>query len=349
MELQGYKSYIAEQLGKIVNIDSPTGYTDEVAAYVAAELTRLGYSPRILNKGGVFVSLGGPQQHPLTLLAHADTLGAVVAGIKADGRLSISNIDLHMPSVETENVRVITRFDGTYEGTIQLENASVHVNPEVRAERNIEKNVEIVLDEMVKTEEDTKKLGILPGDLIALDPRFRITEKGYIKSRFLDDKASVAILLGLAKYLKDEQVELPRRVDVLITVFEEIGHGGAFGIPRDAVEIIAVDMGCVGTGLSCKEEMVSICTKDGSGVYNHHVVNNLIRAAKECEANYAVDIYPRYSSDASCALRVGYDVRAGLIGPGVYASHGYERSHVDGLGETFKLLVQYLKKDRFDD
>ena len=346
MNMKKYRDYIVKQLEALLAIDSPTGYTDQVQKYLTDEFEKLGYTPQLLNKGGVFCSLGG-KNHPLTMMAHADTLGAVVKNIKSTGRLAISNMTLNIDAIETENVRVLTRFDGAYEGTIQLENASAHVNPDLHRKRDFNTNLEVVLDEKVRTKEDTEKLGINPGDMIALDPRFRITEKGYIKSRFLDDKISVAILLGFAKYVKEEKVKLPRRIDLLITAFEELGHGGACGIPEDTVEVLAVDMGCVGDDLNCTEEMVSICAKDNSGVYSHSVVNNLIKAAKEAKVNYAIDIYPSYVSDASVALRVGYDVKIGLIGPGVYASHGYERSHLDGIAETFKLLCSYTKKDRF--
>lgn len=348
MEQKAYRGYIVEQLEKIISIDSPTGYTENVQEYIASEFRRLGFSPQLLNKGGIFVSLGG-DGHPLTFLAHADTLCAVVRSIKPDGRLSISNINFHINSVETENVRIITRFNGTYEGTIQLVNPSVHVNPDVTCPRNFNTNMEIVLDHRVQNDSDVKKLGICAGDVIALEPRFRVTQDGYIKSRFLDDKASVACLLGFAKYVSDNHILLPRHVGILITVFEEVGHGGACGIPEDTVEIISVDMGCVGDDLECTEEMVSICAKDNSGIYNRHVTTGLVRAAGEKGIHYALDIYPSYSSDASAALRVGYDVRAGLIGPGVYASHGYERSHIDGLYETFRLLCAYTEKDRFND
>ena len=349
MDIERYRDYIAAQLEALVGIDSPSGFASMAEQYLVEEFTRLGYEPKRLNKGGVFVSVGGKDTHPLTLLAHADTLCAVVRSIKPTGRLAISNINFHMNSVETENVHVHTRFDGAYEGTIQLVNPSVHVNREVTAPRDFNTNVEVVLDECVTTEEETKALGIRPGDIIALEPRFRITKSGYVKSRFLDDKASVACLLGFAKYLKEEKIELPRRVDLLITVFEEVGHGGAFGIPEDAVEILSVDMGCVGDDLTCTEQMVSICAKDNSGVYDRRVTNALIEAAEEEGLKYAVDIYPSYSSDASVALRVGFNVRAGLIGPGVYASHGYERTHLDGLTETFRLLCAYTAKDRFEE
>ena len=336
-----YVSYIREQLHAVLGIDSPSGCTEDIQQYLCDTLRAMGFAPRRLVKGGVCVTLGG-EGEPLTLTAHADTLGAVVQYIKPNGRLAISNMTLNVHNAEAENVRVITRFNGAYEGTLQLCNASVHVNPEPNQERDLNKNMEIVLDYDVKTAEDVKKMGILPGDAIALEPRLRITETGYVKSRYLDDKASVVAILTLAKWISEERIQLKRRVDVLFTVFEEIGHGGACGIADDTVELLAVDMGCVGDNVSCTERQVSICAKDKSGPYNREFTNKLIRCAQEAGIDYAVDTYYSYSSDASVAIRTGYDVRHGLIGPGVYASHGYERTHLDGIYNTFALLKAYL-------
>ena len=203
--------------------------------------------------------------------------------------------------------------------------------------------MEVVLDEMVSSKEDTLALGILPGDIVCFDPRTTYTKSGYIKSRFLDDKLSVGILLGFAKYVKEEQIVLPRKVYQHITVYEEVGHGGAASIPSDVTEVLSVDMGCVGDGLTCCEHQVSICAKDSRGPYNYDVVSSLIAAAKRKNLDFAVDIYPHYGSDADVALTAGYDVKHGLIGSGVYASHGYERSHRDGVINTFLLLTEYLK------
>ena len=337
-----YVSYIREQLHAVLGIDSPSGCTEEVQQYLCDTLRAMGYAPRRLVKGGVHVTLGG-EGEPLTLLAHADTLGAVVQYIKPNGRLAISNMTLNVHNAEAENVKVITRFNGAYEGTLQLCNASVHVNPDPNQARDLNKNMEIVLDYDVKTKEDVEKMGILPGDAIALEPRLRITETGYVKSRYLDDKASVVALLTLAKWVSDNHIRLKRRVDMLFTVYEEIGHGGASGIADDTVELLAVDMGCVGEGLTCTEHNVSICAKDNSGPYNREFVNKLIRCAQQEKLDYAVDIYYSYSSDASVAIRTGYDVRPALIGPGVYASHGYERTHLDGIYNTFALLKAYVE------
>ena len=203
--------------------------------------------------------------------------------------------------------------------------------------------MEVVLDEKVSSKEEVEKLGIMAGDFVCFDPRTVVTKSGYIKSRFLDDKLSVGILLGFAKYLKEENIEPERMIYHHITVYEEVGHGGAASIPEDVTEVISVDMGCIGEGLTCQETQVSICAKDSRGPYNYDVVTNLVTAAKEHDIDYAVDVYPYYGSDADVALTAGYDVRHGLIGAGVYASHGYERSHKDGVKNTFSLLCAYCK------
>ena len=344
MNTAPYMDYILEQLQKILSIDSPSGFCHKAADYVMEEYTRLGYAPVLTKKGGVLVDLGGENPEDGVLLeAHLDTLGAVVAEIKGNGRLRMSPIGGMNPNnAEAENVRVITRFNGTYEGTCQLANASVHVNGDYTSSGRSWSTVEIVLDEDVKSRDDVEKLGIMNGDYVAFDPRTIITQSGYIKSRFLDDKLSVAILLGYAKYLKEENITPARRVWNHITVYEEVGHGGSSSVPAGVTEAISVDMGCVGDGLKCTERMVSICAKDSGGPYNYDVITDLVSASKANNIDYAVDIYPFYGSDVETTLRAGNDIRHGLIGAGVYASHGYERSHVDGVKNTLALLQAYL-------
>ena len=189
---------------------------------------------------------------------------------------------------------------------------------------------------------ETVELGIEVGDVVAFDPRSRVTESGYIKSRFLDDKLSVAILLGFAKFLRDTGRTPERKVYAHVTVYEEVGHGGSASLPQGVTEAISVDMGCVGDGLGCTERTVSICAKDSGGPYCYEVVGGLIEAAKRAGADYAVDVYPHYGSDVEATLRAGHDIRHGLIGPGVYASHGYERSHIDGVLNTLRLLESFI-------
>ena len=339
-----YVDYMVEETRKILAIDSPSGYTREVADYVMEEYKKLGYEPQLTVKGGILVAIGGrDKENAVQLEAHIDTLGAMVAEIKSNGRLRVTAVGgMNANNAEEENCKVITRFNGCYEGTLQLINASIHVNDEYDGIKRSYDSVEVILDENVKTKEDTEKLGIMTGDFVCFDPRTTVTKSGYIKSRFLDDKLSVGILLGYAKYLKEEHVTPERMIYQHITVFEEVGHGGAASIPEGVTEVISVDMGCVGEGLACDETQVSICAKDSHGPYHYDVVSGLIKAAKENNIDFAVDVYPHYGSDADVALTAGYDVRHGLIGAGVYASHGYERSHVDGVKNTFELLKAYL-------
>lgn len=337
-------NYVLEQTKKVLAIDSPTGYTKEAADYVISAYEALGYHPVKTVKGGVLVEIGGEDEKDAVLLeAHMDTLGAMVREIKGNGRLKLSPLGGMNPNnAEAENCRIITRFDGKYEGTFQLENASIHVNGDYNDTKRSYDNMEVVLDENVTSDEETRKLGIMEGDIVAFDPRTTITEKGYIKSRFLDDKLSVGILLGFAKFLKEEHITTKRKIYHHITVYEEVGHGACGTVPAGVTEILSVDMGCVGDSLQCSEHQVSICAKDSVGPYNYEVVTNLIQAAKEHDIDFAVDVYPHYGSDADAALEAGYDCRHGLIGAGVYASHGYERSHVDGARNTLELLKAYL-------
>ena len=339
-----YVDYIVEQTKKILSIDSPSGYTKEVAEYVMAEYKTLGYKPKLTVKGGILVDIGGNNSKDAVLLeAHIDTLGGIVTEIKGNGNLRISPIGgMNANNAETENCRIITRFDGIYEGTLQLDNASIHVNGEYNSTSRSFPAMEVVIDENVHSKEDTEKLGIMAGDIVAFDPRTVLTKSGFLKSRFLDDKLSVGILLGYAKYLKENNITTDRKIYHHITVYEEVGHGGSASIPDGVTEVISVDMGCVGNGLSCTEYQVSICAKDSRGPYNYDVVTNLIKAAKDNKIDFAIDVYPFYGSDADAALTSGYDIRHGLIGSGVYASHGYERTHVDGIKNTFKLLKAYL-------
>lgn len=339
-----YLDYILEQMKNLLAIDSPSGYTQKAANYLMAEYERLGYHPQKTFKGGVLVDLeSGDVKHGVLLEAHVDTLGAMVSEIKENGRLKITPIGgMNANNAEAENCRIVTRFDGIYEGTCQLVNASIHVNGEYDKTGRSFDTVEIVLDEPVTDKESVAALGISTGDYVCFEPRTVITRSGYIKSRFLDDKLSAAILLGYAKYVKDEDVSLKNRVYQHMTVFEEVGHGGAASVPDGVKDVISVDMGCVGNSLSCTERQVSICAKDSRGPYHYDLVTSLVKTARDMGLAYAVDVYPHYGSDADVALTAGYDVRHGLIGAGVYASHGYERSHVEGMKNTFLLLKGYL-------
>ena len=339
-----YADYSWEKAAQLLAIDSPSGFTEKAALWVKNAFAELGFDAHITTKGGVIVDFGGEDQNDgLFLAAHTDTLGAMVAQVKGSGRLKMTALGGMNPNnAEAENVKVYTRDGKVIEGTCQLCNASVHVNGDYSSAKRSWDTVEIVLDEDVSSAAEARALGIEVGDMVCFDPRTRRTASGYLKSRFLDDKLSVGILLGFGKYLADNKITPARRVYGHITVYEEVGHGGSGSVPSGVTEAISVDMGCVGDGLQCTEKQVSICAKDSGGPYSYEVTGKLIAAAQKMGADYAVDVYPYYGSDVEATLRAGYDIRHGLIGAGVYASHGYERSHIDGVYNTLKVLCGYL-------
>ena len=331
--------YITDRLTELTAIPSPTSYTRHATDYLVRTLTDMGLAPEVSNKGNVLVELGG-QGNPLVLASHVDTLGAMVRAIKDNGRLRPTTLGGHQwRTADGENCTVHTRDGRVYTGVVLNTEPSSHV-----ADKDVdpvEKNMEILLDENVSTKDEVEALGVQTGDIIAMDPRTTITKSGYIKSRFLDDKLSAAILLGLARAVTAGEVRLTRKVSLLFTVYEEVGHGGSV-VPADTRDMISVDMGCVGSDLGCTERMVSICAKDSGGPYNYDVVSDLAAIAKANGLDYAIDVYPHYGSDVEATLTAGYDIRHGLIGPGVYASHNYERSHMDGVRNTYELLRTYV-------
>lgn len=341
MSTEEIKEYIGTQLKALTSIASPTGFSKNATDYLMKQLEAMGYAPQLSNKGNVSVEIGGVGA-PLVLAAHVDTLGAMVRSIKDNGRLRPTTIGGHQWSTaDGENCMVFTRDGRMYTGVVLNTEPSAHVADE-KVEIK-EENMEILLDENVNDKQGVAALGIQTGDIIAMDPRTVITESGYIKSRFLDDKLSAAILLGVAHSVKEEGWKLNRKVTLLFTVYEEVGHGGSF-VPADTEEMISVDMGCVGADLGCTERMVSICAKDSGGPYNYELVTELSNLAKSEGLDYAIDVYPHYGSDVEATLHSGYDIRHGLIGAGVYASHNYERSHMDGVENTYKLLKKYITK-----
>lgn len=331
-------SYALEQLQAISAIPSPTGMTDACADYVAGELTRLGFSPSRTRKGAVHCVVSeGP--HPVVISGHIDTLGCVVRAVKPNGALRYSKLGgWNDNAIENENVTIHCRSGKTFTGTVQSIHASRHVWGDITAENRTDQSLEIVLDEDVHTADETAALGVRAGDLVSFDPRFTLTERGYVKCRFLDDKAAVALMLQLARDIAEGRLSPSRKVTLAFTIYEEIGHGASDLYGQDAEDFLAVDMGCVGDDLNGRETRVSICAKDAAGPYDWNLTNELIARADRLGLDYAVDIYPGYSSDAATALKAGLDARFACLGPGVFASHGYERTHVKGMEATLMLL-----------
>ncbi|MCI6377111.1 MAG: M42 family metallopeptidase [Clostridiales bacterium] len=336
--------YAIERTMELLKVDSPTGYTQNVTDMLLDQLRGLGFSPVRTRKGCVVCPLGG-QGRPLTLAAHVDTLGLMVRQIKPDGRLAFTALGgPSLQAVETENVTVITRDGKRFTGVVELKNASKHVNRELDSEARNDASLEILLDEEVFNQQAVQDLGVAVGDVVCLNPRARVTSSGFIRSRFLDDKLSAGMLLALAKGVACGEVRLARETALFFSVYEEVGHGASAGIPGQTEDLLVVDMGCVGEGLSCREQQVSICAKDSSGPYDYSMTGELISLAKENAIDYAVDVYPAYGSDAGAALRSGMDIRCALIGAGVYASHGYERSHIRGVENTLRLIEAYVER-----
>ncbi len=335
---------IVETLIQLVRIPSPTGNTDKIIQWISKQLDESGIKNYKTNKGALVITIEGENDKKhRTLTAHVDTLGAMVKEIIDDGTLRITNIGgFKWNSVEGEYCFIETMEGKVYTGTILTTQPSVHVYKDSDKLERSEENMVVRLDQKVIDDHEIRKLGIEVGDFVSFNPREEVTESGFIKTRHLDDKASVAVLLEAIKYLKEQNVTLPFTTHFIISNNEEIGYGANSNITEQTVEFLAVDMGAIGEGQMTDEYCVSICAKDSSGPYHFGFRKKLVTLAKELGLNYKVDIYPYYGSDASAALRAGVDVKHGLIGPGIAASHSHERTHKSSLEQTFKLVYGYL-------
>ncbi|MFC7391916.1 M42 family metallopeptidase [Scopulibacillus cellulosilyticus] len=338
---------VIELISKLTAIPSPSGNTGQVISYVEDYFKNLGIETKRNHKGGLLVTLQGDDDTKHRFLtAHVDTLGAMVKEIKSDGRLRLTKIGgFPWNMAEGEYCEIETAIGKRYTGTILMHQTSVHVYKDAgKLERNDE-NIEVRVDEKVTNKEETEALGIRVGDFVSFDPRFSVTESGFVKSRHLDDKASVALLLHVIGKLKEKQIKLPYTTHFLISNNEEIGYGGNSNIPEQTAEYLAVDMGAIGDGQETDEYTVSICAKDSSGPYHYGLRKHLVELAETNDIGYKVDIYPFYGSDASAAIRAGHDIVHGLIGPGIDASHAYERTHRDSLCHTGDLIYYYLQSE----
>lgn len=335
-------NYMMDILKAIMAIDSPSGYTKKVTEFCRQEAESLGYKTEYNKKGNLLIHVDGQDDYTIGFCGHVDTLGLMVRSIKADGTLAFTNVGGPLlPTLDGEYCRIITREHKVYTGTILSNSPAAHVFKDASSASRELDNMHVRIDEIVKNKDDVLKLGIQNGDYIAIDTKTTITESGFIKSRFIDDKMSIAILFGLLKTIKDENIIPAHNITIIVSTYEEVGHGCSY-IPDNIDEFIAVDMGCIGLDLSCSEYDVSICAKDSSGPYDYEITSRFIELAKQHNLQYAVDIYPMYGSDVSAALRGGSNIKGGLIGPGVSASHGMERTHIQAVENTLKLLKAYI-------
>lgn len=334
--------YLIETLEHLVNIPSPSGFTKDVMSYIEKEAKGFSFSTSYIKKGGLLIEVPGIETKVTGLSAHADTLGAMVRSITGNGMLKFYSVGgFTMQSIEGEYCKIHTRDNRVYTGTILSNSPAVHTYDDARTLERKERNMEIRLDERVHKKEDVLALGINSGDYISFEPRFEHTKQGFIKSRHLDDKASVAVLLALLKEFSESSQKPQKTIKILISNLEEVGTGASY-LPEEIEELIAVDMGAVGDDLNGNEYSVSICAMDTSGPYNYEFTTELIELAKQNKIPFAVDIFPHYGSDASAALRGGNNIRTALIGQGIHASHGMERTHEEALMATLHLLKAYL-------
>jgi putative aminopeptidase FrvX len=336
------------RLVRLLETPSPTGATEEAIAWIASELDGLGVAWSRTRKGDLRWRLAGDGRAPArAFAAHVDTLGAVVKEVKKEGRLRLSPVGGYdWATVEGADVLVLPVDAPAVTGTVVNVKQSTHVHgPALRELKRTEPVMEVRLDALVASRDDVAALGIAVGDPVAFEARPRLTPTGFVKARHLDDKACVAALLDLTAALAASGVRPAGDVVCAVSTYEEVGHGGAALVPDDVEELVVLDMAAVGEGQTSRETSVTLCVKDASGPYDARLGRHLRRVAHAAGIGLAVDVYPFYASDGSAAWRAGADLRVALIGPGVDASHAFERTHVRALAATFDLMAAYVLSD----
>ena len=336
--------YLTRFLVDLLNTPSPSGDTEWAVTFVQQELETLGIASARTQKGALVAEIEGLRNdRPRAMSAHVDTLGLMVKGIKPNGRLRLTALNgIMWPTVESEGVWIATRSGRQLRGSIVFENGAAHVNRDARDAKRDEKNLEVRIDERTTSAEETRMLGVEVGDFVYLDPRVEASEAGFVRARFLDDKACVACLVAALKAMRDNGITPAQRFTAHISNYEEVGHGGFDGLPRDLAELVVLDMACVGEGLQGSEYHCSVCVKDSSGPYSKPLIEKLRGIADRAGIDLKSDVYPHYGSDGSVYWQTGGQAEVALIGPGIDTSHGYERTHRDALQDTALLIAEYL-------
>ncbi len=336
-------SYLINTMERLIETPSPVGYYKEMKPVLEEIVTGLGYTVTYDNRNTAYVTVEGEDpSKTVCISAHADTLGLMVRGINTDGTLRVRALGgINFANVEGENVTVHTRSGKTYTGMLVCAHHSSHAYDDAKTMERNENTVYVLLDECVKSKADVKCLEIGNGDYISIDPRFTVTESGYIKSRFIDNKAAMACSLALLKYMAENCVKPAYDTVFSFSFYEEIGFGGVY-VPEKISEYVSVDISILGPDAEGSEQAVTICAKDASMPYDYDLTNHLIDAAKRAGCDYAVDLFYRYGSDASQAIKGGNNVKAAIFGMGVYSSHGVERTHKKGIENTIKLMAAYV-------
>lgn len=336
--------YLLAFLTGLLNTPSPTGDTDAAITYCEKAFQELGLETRRTIKGGLMATWHGTHNNaPRAVTAHTDTLGAMVKEIKGNGRLALSQIGGYAwNAIEGEGVTVSTEQNGLVRGSVQLNQASSHVHgAAVNETKREQSSMEVRLDARTVSADETCALGIAVGDFVYLDPRVELVN-GFVRARHLDDKAGVACVLAAVKSLRDAGQTPAQTVTLHVSNYEEVGHGAAGGFPPDLAELLTVDMAAIGEGQNSDEFHCTLCVKDSGGPYSIQFNRRLRKLAQSNGIELRTDIYPHYGSDGEALWRAGADVQVALIGPGVDASHSYERTHTDALVETARLIGYYL-------
>lgn len=343
MKFQTDNEFFKKCFEEIVGVPSPTGYYVKLNPVLEQYAAQVGTAVTYDNRCTAYITQDGKDNSKTVLVgAHADTLGFMVRAIDSDGKLRVRNLGgVNYQSVEGETVTVHTRDGREYTGLFACESHSVHVFDDTRTRERDERTMIVLLDERVSSAEDVRALGISNGDFISVDPRCQYTENGFIKSRFIDDKAAIACCFTALKYLQEHGLKPKYKTVFAFPYREEIGLGGTY-VPAGVSEYVALDIGLIGPGLEGNEYAVSICAKDATAPYDYELTSRLIGYAEKAGCRYAVDLFKHYGTDANASMRAGNDLRAAAFGMAVYCSHGMERTHMDGIESTVNLLLAYL-------
>lgn len=335
--------FVIDTMKRFIDTPSPVGYYEKMKPRIEEYAAKFGYPVTYDNRDTAYITVEGQDtSKTVCVSAHADTLGLMVRGINSDGTLRMRAVGgINFTNIEGENVTVHTRSGKHYTGMLVCAHHSSHAYTDAKTMERNEDTVFVLLDECVKKPEDIRKLGIRHGDYVSIDPRFTVTENGYIKSRFIDNKAAMACSFATLKYLTENNLKPKYNTVFAFAFYEEIGLGGIY-VPSEISEYVAVDIAILGPDADGSEHTVTICAKDASMPYDYDLTNRLIAAAERGGCNYAVDLFYRYGSDASQAIKGGNNVRAAAFGMGVYSSHGVERAHIDGIENTVRLMLAYV-------
>ena len=337
-----FEKYYFDTVCRLLSVPSPSGYNVEIMPLLRVIAKELGAEFEMTKKGCALLTVRGSGEGALGACAHCDTLGAMVRSIGTGGRIKFTTVGGPLlPTLDGEYCTIIARDGRKYSGTFLSESPAAHVFRDAATRERNDSSMYVRSDVDFDSKEAAEALGITNGCYICIDPKTVVTESGYLKSRFIDDKSGVACILTALHVMKEKGLVPEKTVKVLITMYEEVGHGASW-VPDDIEAMLGVDMGCIGDDLSCTEHDVSICAKDSSGPYDWALTNRLIDIAKEKEIPYAIDIYPYYGSDVGAMRDAGYDVPGALVGSGVHASHGMERTHIDGIAATVNLILGYF-------